>query len=438
MKQCPRCASDITKNDKVCPRCGLPVDKMNFESEEEIKPQEAKLTKVQKRERKKQIKAEKKAERKARKLAESRSSTDFSQFAVNSEKSESVEDVLNRKNRKKKELNPTFELDDNGEFNIETKDVEIVGEETGKLIEERQKQTYSIKKARGDFREPKIKWWEIYKLADRYFARRKIKKEVNKAAKIKPDFIKKSKLALLAIFLGWTGAHNFYAKNKKKGWVSIVSLIVWLGVIYLSTKVKFFAAIQVSVGGFAGFVNIIIWFGDAINILFNNFRYRIQKEAFIFGMNVKTRAKLGEKYIDLELYQKPWWFRFKVWCQKKKRDYAEWKHDRRQRLIEREKEKQAQAEKQAKIDAEIAEFEEKELQQIKAEKSANKNSKTEAVKETLKNTKVLDDIKTFENENEETEQTTKTTKTTKTKQAPKKAKVTVSKKSVKSKKNTKK
>ena len=28
-------------------------------------------------------------------------------------------------------------------------------------------------------------------------------------------------------------------------------------------------------------------------------------------MNIETRAKLGEKYIDMDLYQKPWWFRFK-------------------------------------------------------------------------------------------------------------------------------
>ena len=31
MRQCPRCASEITKNDKVCPRCKLPVDKMKFD-----------------------------------------------------------------------------------------------------------------------------------------------------------------------------------------------------------------------------------------------------------------------------------------------------------------------------------------------------------------------------------------------------------------------
>ena len=96
-----------------------------------------------------------------------------------------------RKRRKEKEKKPQFDVDENGEFNIDTADVEIVGEETGKAFEEKFKQTYSVKKARGDYREPKIKWWEIYKIADRAFARRKIKKEVNKAARIKPEYINK-------------------------------------------------------------------------------------------------------------------------------------------------------------------------------------------------------------------------------------------------------
>ena len=65
MRQCPRCASEITKNDKICPRCGLPVDKMNLEPEE-VEEVSEKLTAAQKRERKKQIKAEKKAEKKAK------------------------------------------------------------------------------------------------------------------------------------------------------------------------------------------------------------------------------------------------------------------------------------------------------------------------------------------------------------------------------------
>jgi hypothetical protein len=378
MRQCPRCASEINKNDKFCPKCRLEVKKMAEYAkaqglEWEEKPEsdvlqeekahiktknEKKLEKQEKKQAKKQAKLE-------RKLAESKSDTDFSKFAKNSEENKNksyADDTFSsrRKARKEKETIPQFELDENGEFNIDTNDVEIVGKETGKLIEEEQQRTYSIKKARGDYRPPRIKWWEIYKLADRSFARRKIKKEVNKAAVQKPSFIKQSKLLLLAIFLGWIGAHNFYAKNKKKGWVSVVTFIIWMGVVFLGNYSTFFASIEISVGGFAGFIDLFIWISDVISIIINKFKYRIQKEAFIFGMNIETRAKLGEKYIDLELYKKPWWVRFKVWCEHRKRNWQEDQKERRQAKIDREKKKLAKKQEQEKIDAEIAEFEAKE------------------------------------------------------------------------------
>ena len=65
MKQCPRCASEINANDKVCPRCGIPVDKMNLESEEEEK---VVYSSAEKREQKRLKKEAKKAEKKAKKL----------------------------------------------------------------------------------------------------------------------------------------------------------------------------------------------------------------------------------------------------------------------------------------------------------------------------------------------------------------------------------
>ncbi len=397
MKQCPRCASEISVGDKVCPRCNLPVDKMNLDFSDENKPKKVKLTSAQKRERKKQEKLARKEEQRAKKLREQRSDTDFSKFASNSNEPVGTDIIEARKAKKKKSLAPKFELDEHGEFNIDTADVEIIGEKTGKMIEEHHKQTYSVKKARGDYREPKIKWWEIYKLADRSFARRKIKKEVSKAAKIKPDFISKTKLFLLTLFFGWCGAHNFYAKNKRKGWVSVVCLILWISIHILGLRrIWIFDDIQLSVSGLCGFIVMFIWLSDIVNVLFNNFKYRIQSDEFIFGMNVKTRAKLGEKYIDLDLYQKPWWVRFKVWCQKKKRGYDEWQHDRRQRMIEKEKAKQARLEEIARIDAEIAEFEAK-------ESLKSKDQKMEDVKKSLKETKVLDDIKTFENENDDSD-----------------------------------
>lgn len=404
MRQCPRCASEITKNDKVCPRCKLPVDKMNFSEslyEDEEKNSEVIKTKKQ---LKKEAKLKKKEEKLQRKKEESAKKTDFSKYATNAKKDDNY---LNQP--KSKKLAPKFEIDENGEFNIDTADVELVGEARGKIIEEKYQKEYSVKKARGDYREPKIKWWELYKLADRSFARRKIKKEVNKAAKIRPENISKAKMLLLAIFLGFTGAHSYYAKNYKKGTVSLVTLFLWVGVVYLASFVPFFASIQVSIGGGAGFVNLIMWASDIINIAFGSYKYRTQKEAFIFSMNIKTRAKLGEKWIDEDLYRKPFYVKFKLWCQKKKRNYEEWKHDRRQRLIEKEKAKQAKKAEQEKIDAEIREYEEKEEKKLKD------------LKNQLKEDNTISNISKFDGEDKSEKEDDQKDKPSK----PKKAKVVV-------------
>ena len=371
MKQCPRCASEITKNDKVCPRCKLPVDKMKFnESLYEDDEKSGEIIKT-KKQLKKEAKLKKKEEKLQRKREEAAKKTDFSKYAVNAKKDDNYLDQP-----KSKKLTPKFEIDENGEFNIDTTDVELVGEARGKILEEHYQKNYSVKKARGDYREPKIKWWELYKLADRSFARRKIKKEVNKASKIKPENISKSKLLLLAIFLGFTGAHSYYAKNYKKGTVSIITLLLWVGIVYLASFVPFFASIQVSIGGGAGFVNLIMWASDIINIAFGSYRYRTQKEAFIFSMNIKTRAKLGEKWIDEDLYRKPFYVKLRLWWKKKKRNYEEWRHDRRQRLIEKEKAKQAKKAEQEKIDAEIRDYEEKEEKKLKELKNQLKEDNT--------------------------------------------------------------
>jgi len=434
MSRCPRCSSEITKNMKKCPRCGLPVDGMNFsadENQEEI-VETKKLTKNEIKARNKAKKEQRKLEKKQRKELESKSDTDFSQFATNSEKvysddeivaGEDVRSILkNRQNSKRKKQSvPEFQLDENGEFNIDTKDVELVGEETGRMIDEKYSNSYSVKKARGDYRPPKIKWWELYKFADRSFARRKIKKEVNKAAKIKPDFIKKWKLLLLAIFFGWCGAHNFYAKNKKKGWVSIIFMAISVTVIGLGTKYWFFASISTSIGGFAGFIVMFIWITDIISIIFNSFKYRIQKEEFIFNMNIETRAKLGEKYIDLDLYKKPWWVRFNVWCKRKKRDFDEWKHDRRQAMIDKEKRKLAEKEKKEKENEMSKEdLEEQELlKSLRSFENDEENSETVEVENTKTKSKKRKQDKSIQDVSEEVSNNENSQKEIKVKPEPK-------------------
>lgn len=396
MRQCPRCASEINKQDKVCPRCGLPVEKMgqgedSLAEDLEYQSKSTKLNRAQKKEKKRLARLAKKEAKKQKKLAESVSNTDFKNLAKNSEHSADQEIKLKRRKNKNDEFQ--FEVDENGELNIDTKDVEIIGEEASKIYEEKhEQQTYSVKKARGDYRPPKIKWWEIYKLADRSFARRKIKKEVSKAARVKPDFISKTKLLILAILFGWCGAHNFYAKNKKKGFVTLSFLLLSILGLMLN-DVPFFKAIELWIIGFTGFVVLVIWISDVVNIIFDRFEYRIQKDKFISELNIETRAKLGEKYIDLELLHKPWYVRFKVWCQKKKRNYEEWRHDRRQRMIEKEKAKLAKQEEKEKIDSEIAEYEAKELEKINAEKQQKskeleKETKEEVSSETENKVKI--------------------------------------------------
>lgn len=396
MRQCPRCASEINKQDKVCPRCGLPVEKMgqgedSLAEDLENQSKSTKLNRAQKKEKKRLARLAKKEAKKQKKLAESVSNTDFKNLAKNSEHSADQEIKLKRRKNKNDEFQ--FEVDENGELNIDTKDVEIIGEEASKIYEEKhEQQTYSVKKARGDYRPPKIKWWEIYKLADRSFARRKIKKEVSKAARVKPDFISKTKLLILAILFGWCGAHNFYAKNKKKGFVTLSFLLLSILGLMLN-DVPFFKAIELWIIGFTGFVVLVIWISDVVNIIFDRFEYRIQKDKFISELNIETRAKLGEKYIDLELLHKPWYVRFKVWCQKKKRNYEEWRHDRRQRMIEKEKAKLAKQEEKEKIDSEIAEYEAKELEKINAEKQQKseeleKETKKEVSSETENKVKI--------------------------------------------------
>ena len=391
MRQCPRCASEITSKDKVCPRCRLPVSKMGEAEEilaEELakEAESKKLNRAQKKEKKRLAKLARKEAKKLKKQERSISKTDFSRFAKNARRDSNETVALTRKGRKK-DAEFQFEVDENGEFNIDTKDVEIIGEEAAKIYEEKMnRQTYSVRKARGDYRPPKIKWWEIYKLADRSFARRKIKREISKAAKVKPDFVSKGKLLTLAIFFGWLGVHNFYAKNKKKGFVTLTFLLISILGMALNS-VPFFKAIELWMIGFTGFVVLSIWISDSINIMFNKFEYRIQKDKFISGLNVETRAKLGEKYIDLELLKKPWWVRFKVWLDKKKANYAEWRKERRQALIEKEKAKLEKQEEKDKIESEIAEFEKKELEGLTKNKEEEGQEKIKRPARGSKNNK---------------------------------------------------
>lgn len=192
-----------------------------------------------------------------------------------------------RKHKRKQQEVPDVKKDENGELEIDTTDVTYF---------EGAKQPYGAKSARGERDDEKIQWWEIYKWADLYLARRKINKEVNKAARIEPTYIKHGVLLCLAILFGWMGAHNFYAKNRGKGWFVLSSLIIALIVVSVPA---FKGVIDVSIGGGLGFVILIMWLSDVISIIMRRYKFRESKLKFIAKLNLETRKKLGKKYINI-------------------------------------------------------------------------------------------------------------------------------------------
>lgn len=194
------------------------------------------------------------------------------------------------KSKIKKEDQPKYTVDSDGSYNIDTSDVTY--------LEGIEAPTYSVRKARGDApKEEKLKWWEIYKWADRMLAKRKIMKEVRKASHKCPEGIKKSSMLLWCLFFGWLGIHNFYAKNNKKGWTIVIFDIIIGLVINIQPLYEFMG---VFVGGGLGFVVLAMWLYDLCCLIIDKYRYRISKEEFISNLNVETRSKLGKKYVAFD------------------------------------------------------------------------------------------------------------------------------------------
>lgn len=198
-----------------------------------------------------------------------------------------------KRHKHKKKVNkndtPKYTVDKDGSYNIDTSDVTY--------LEGVEKPTSSIKKARGDFKQEKVEWWDIYKWADRMLAKRKIMKEVNKAARKTPEGIKRTSMILWCIFFGWLGIHNFYARNYKKGWTVVAFDVIMTPIMFIPVLYEFCG---ISIGGGLAFVVGAMWLLDLFGLITNRYKYRISKEEFISNLNVNTRAKLGKKYIDLD------------------------------------------------------------------------------------------------------------------------------------------
>ena len=150
----------------------------------------------------------------------------------------------------------------------------------------------------GKYELEKLKWWEIYKWADRQLAKRKIKKCVNKEAIKKPERISFGVLISLCLFGGFLGVHNFYAGNIKKGLASAISFTVAMVFVAFLNSITFFATyFQGLLCAVPGLICLVIWITDFIAILFKRFKFYPSKLEYIRSLDIETRARLGKKYI---------------------------------------------------------------------------------------------------------------------------------------------
>lgn len=158
---------------------------------------------------------------------------------------------------------------------------------------------YSAKKARGEYQPEKLKWWEIYKWADRVWVKRKINKVVNKNSNQPPENLSYVSMLILTLLIGFSGLNNIYAKNYRRGITMLSFFSISLLVVGLTEQLPFLLKVQYSLGGLLGFVVLIMWLFDIFRVVFKKYVYKTSKLEYIRMLDIETRAKLGKKYIDL-------------------------------------------------------------------------------------------------------------------------------------------
>lgn len=238
---CPNCAKFISRKEQVCPYCQKPT----------------------KREK------------------------------INYSKADEVKIKNNKKDSGKKSKNINTNTDKYGTINIATNESIYYNSAE-----------YSAKKARGEYEPEKLKWWEIYKWADRLWTRNKIKKVVNKNSNQPPENLSYASMLILTLLTGFTGLHNIYAKNYKRGIIMLSLFSISMAVVGLVDYLPFLEKVQYSIGGFFGFVVLLMWVFDIFRVIFKKYIYKLSKIEFIKMLDIETRAKLGKKYIDMSKFDK--------------------------------------------------------------------------------------------------------------------------------------
>jgi len=356
---CRNCFQSYQGKPEVCPHCGAEIEykkkKKEIEQDEIAEEQaegaagEVQIAPKPKRHKRNRISDQ-----------EIMDSIDFDELLAKT----NDKDAKTWREKKKKEKERIDVTSGEDGYNVDVRDVSYLPSTY----------TYSAKKARGEYQKQKIEWWEIYKWADMLLARRKVKKQVNRASHYRPSQFGLGATITLCILFGWMGAHNFYVRNWRKGLFTLFCAV--FGAVVALHPV--FAPVKISIGGGLLFIAVFIWIWDLINLCINQFPYRLSKWKFIDSLNTDTRAKLGYKYVDKDEYKRAWIVRV---CHSIKRS----KEERKARREQQAQEEKLQQENPEIEHANLVDNANVEEQKKHSEKKRNKNSKNaKKVKKTIK------------------------------------------------------
>ena len=157
-----------------------------------------------------------------------------------------------------------------------------------------------------DYKQEKLEWWEIYRFADRWLVRRAINKHVKKASVVRPERVSYWGLLLLTLFTGFVGGHSFYARNYRRGIVALSLFSFSMTMVALMDVIPFLLNFQYSLCAFPGFICLMMWVWDMLLVLVKKYKFRESKLNYIYSLDVETRARLHNKYIEI-----PNWYEYK-------------------------------------------------------------------------------------------------------------------------------
>ena len=88
----------------------------------------------------------------------------------------------------------------------------------------------------------------------------------------RPNDIKKSKLVLMTVLLGWTGAHCYYVGRMGRGFTILLCLVLGLAFVAIPESWALHAYVSGIVAGALGFVWLFTWWTDIVNVCVDKFR----------------------------------------------------------------------------------------------------------------------------------------------------------------------